>query len=373
MSHPSLPPRLGSEEELLDALSQNPSSGDDHGCKLHPTRPRGGSELVRHLKEKLGLKQLIGESKLFVQEIEKIPKIARCDLSVLLTGETGTGKELFARAIHHLSPRSGNPFVPVNCGALPAELVENELFGHETGAFTGATSPARGLIHESGGGSIFLDEIDSLPLQSQVKLLRLLQEKEYRPLGSSKTHKADVRVIAASNADFKEATDRGRFRQDLFYRVSVITLSLPPLRQRKEDIPLLAGHFLASYSSQLARPAKSLSLEATQKLLAYDWPGNIRELENIMGRAVILSEHPVIGAEEILLPALAAADHEISFKALKARAIRDFEQAYLQRLLLTHDGNITRAAQAAQKNRRAFWQLIQKHQIEARCFRPHLD
>jgi two-component system, NtrC family, response regulator GlrR len=323
-------------------------------------------DLMRDLKEKLGLRQLLGESPLLTEQVGKIPKVAPCGASVLICGETGTGKEMFARAIHHLSPRSGKPFLPVNCGAIPPELMENELFGHEPGAFTGANSSAPGLVREADGGSLLLDEIDSIPVHSQVKLLRFLQEKEYRPLGSRRTIKADVRIIAASNANFPDLLSSGRFRSDLYYRLSVVTLTLPPLRRRKEDIPLLARYFTAKYASESGKPPKEISSGAMERLLSYDWPGNVRELENIIERAVILTESDNIGAEDIPLPMPAPTGADRSFKALKAKAIEEFEQTYVRRLLESHGGNITHAARSAGKNRRAFWELIRKHQINVK-------
>lgn len=318
---------------------------------------------VRHLKESLGLRQFVGESEALLREIRQIPNLARCDVSVLIGGETGTGKEMIARAIHHLSSRSEKSFIAVNCGALPDDLVENELFGHQEGAFTGASSSAFGLIHEADGGTIFLDEIDALPLKSQVKLLRFLQEKEYRPLGSNKTCKSDARVLAASNANFEEIVRTGRFRSDLYYRLNVVPMRLPALRDRKEDIPRLARHILAKSALAFKKASQGFSPAAMQKLMFYNWPGNIRELENVIERAVILSGQPVIGSEDIRLPASAQLEDNASFKALKAKAIADFERNYVQELLLDHGGNITQAAKAAKKHRRAFWQLMQKHRL----------
>ncbi|HEY3857296.1 MAG TPA: sigma 54-interacting transcriptional regulator [Verrucomicrobiae bacterium] len=312
-------------------------------------------------REKLGLMRLIGESATFLAETSKIPKVARCNASVLISGETGTGKEMFARAIHYLSPQSGKPFIPVNCGAIPAELVENELFGHEAGAFTGANSSTRGLIHESDGGTLFLDEIDSLPFSSQVKLLRFLQEKEYRPLGARKACRVDTRVIAASNVEFEEAIRSGRFRSDLYYRLNVIPITLPPLRARSEDVVLLARHRIVNYTLEQKIPPKDLSSDAVQKLCSYHWPGNVRELENIIDRAIILSEDSVIGSDDIRIPC--SVPEQLSFKALKAKAVSEFETNYVRRILAANDGNITKAASAAKKNRRAFWQLMHKHRI----------
>jgi len=324
--------------------------------------------LVPALKEKLGLQQLIGESEAFRAAVKKIPLIARCDASVLISGETGTGKELCARAIHYLSPRAPRPFVPVNCGAMPVELVENELFGHERGAFTDASTTQPGLIHEADGGSLFLDEVDGLPAAAQVKLLRFLQDKEYRPLGSAKARTTDVRVIAAANIDLEAAVRAGRLRQDFYYRLNVIPLLLPPLRDRRPDIPLLARHFLARYAEEFNKPATDFSADALRQLTLHDWPGNVRELEHLVARAVALSEGEVIEGQDLSLPPGARVACPASFREAKAR----FERVYIEDLLLTHRGNITQAAQAAHKNRRAFWELIRKHQINVGSFKADI-
>lgn len=319
--------------------------------------------LVLQLKEKLGLKQLVGESPALLAEIAKIPPVALCDASVLITGETGTGKEMFARAVHFLSPRSAKPFNPLNCGAIPVDLVENEMFGHDPGAFTGASSPSMGLLRQTDGGTLFLDEVDCLPLLAQVKLLRFLQDKEFRPLGAQKPSRVDVRVIAASNADLEDAVRKGRFRRDLFYRLNVIGLGLPPLRERKEDIPLLARHFVEKHATAFKLPVRGLTPAAVQKLKAYDWPGNVRELENTIERSVVLTRQTTLGAEDIQLPIVLRGTSSESFQALKARTIAIFERGYIENLLLVHNGNITRAARAAGKHRRAFWEMMRKHRI----------
>ncbi len=329
------------------------------------------------LKLKLGLGQLIGESPELMAAIRQISKFASCDATVLLNGETGTGKEMFARAIHYLSPRAANPFIPVNCGAIPAELVENELFGHEPGAFTGAAAATRGLIAEAEGGTLFLDEIDTLPLQTQVKLLRFLQDYSYRPLGARKLCGANIRIIAASNAKLENAMRAGRFRADLLYRINALSLTLPPLRERRQDIPLLARHFAAECARGMKLPAKEISPAALRKLMSYYWPGNVRELQNIIQRAMVLVEDNVIRPMDIALPGQAKLMEAESFKTLKARVVEDFERSYLQELLAEHDGNITRAARAADKNRRALWELLRKHQIHLALTEPernpHLD
>lgn len=330
---------------------------------------REEESLVQSVKEKLGLKMLIGQSPVFLSEIKNIPTIAKCDVSVLISGETGTGKEICARAVHYLSPRANKPFMPINCGAIPNELIENELFGHVKGAYTGASMSQPGLIEETYGGTIFLDEIDCLPQLAQVKLLRFLQEKEYRPLGSTKARKADVRVVAATNVDLQEAVEKGRIRQDLYYRLNIIPIVLPPLRRRREDIPLLASHFLEKFSSIFNKKMTGFSPDAMQSLLLHDWPGNVRELEHVVERAVALSQYDIIRNNDISLPCHESANQQDSFQKAKAKVIKQFEKDYIQNLLLTYKGNITKAAQASQKNRRAFWQLIRKHGIDANKFK----
>jgi DNA-binding NtrC family response regulator len=315
------------------------------------------------------LKQLIGESPAFVQESNKIPLIAQSEANVLIVGETGTGKELYARAIHYGSRRAGRPFMPVNCGAIPVELVENELFGHARGAFTSASNLQVGLIEEANGGTLFLDEIDCLPFFAQVKLLRFLQEKEYRPLGSARMRQADVRIIAASNLNLEEAVGNGKVRRDLYYRLNIISLMLPPLRDRREDIPLLARHFLLKYAREAEKETSDFSKEALQLLMMYSWPGNVRELEHAVERAIVLCQEDVIQASDLVLSNSKLDDHRESLQEAKAKEIARFEKNYIQAVLSVCKGNITRAAEVAQKNRRAFWQLIQKHQIDVHRFK----
>jgi len=325
-------------------------------------------QLIHALKEKIGLKQLVGKSARFLSEIDKIPMVSQCDVSVLISGETGTGKELFARAVHYLSSRAGKPFIPVSCGAVPLELMENELFGHARGAFTGATDSQPGLIREAEGGTLFLDDVDCLPLLAQVKFLRFLQEKEYKQLGSAKVHHADLRVIAATNVALEKAVQNRKFRQDLYYRLSIIPLALPPLRERKEDIPLLARYFLEKYAVEFDKGAKEFTAHALQRLVTYEWPGNVRELENVVERAVVFSNESVIHQVDVLSPPSERAEPE-SFKEAKARVIERFEKNYIENVLCAHRGNISKAAEAVQKNRRAFWELIRKYQIDVDRFK----
>jgi two-component system response regulator GlrR len=321
------------------------------------------------LTEKLGLQQLIGQSEVFIAETGKIPLIAKSDISVLISGETGTGKEMVGRAIHYLSPRAGKAFVPVNCGAIPVELLENELFGHERGAFTGASGARDGLIQEAEKGTLFLDEVDCLPPLAQVKLLRFLQSKEFRPLGSTKVITGDVRIVAASNANLEQAVAAGTLRRDLYYRLNVVPIVLPPLRERSTDILLLARHFLAEYAGKLNSPAEDFSPEAERALLLYGWPGNVRELEHVIERVVVLCTQKTIQKEHITLSGQNSDLAQLSFSEMKARVVSQFETNYLQSLLLAYKGNISQAAQAAQKERRTFWELIRKHKIDVQKFK----
>jgi two-component system response regulator GlrR len=326
------------------------------------------SELLR-VKEELGMRQLVGESEAFLTEIEKLPLVAKCDASILITGDTGTGKELCARAIHYLSPRASQSFLPVNCGAIPAELIENELFGHASGAFTGAKTTQRGLIDEANGGTLFLDEVDCLPLMAQVKLLRFLQEREYRPLGATKTCKADLRIIAATNVDCETAVREGKLRQDLYYRLNVIQLKLPALRERRDDIPLLAHHFLNKYAIEFNKQVSGFSPDAIQKLIVYEWPGNVRELEHVIMRAVVLCTKPTICSSDIAIPGAEPLAPPKSFQEAKNRMVEQFEKTYIKGLLLSNHCNISKSAKAAQKNRRAFWELIRKHHISVQTLK----
>jgi DNA-binding NtrC family response regulator len=326
------------------------------------------SELLR-VKEELGMRQLVGESDAFLTEIEKLPLVAKCDASILITGDTGTGKELCARAIHYLSPRASQSFLPVNCGAIPAELIENELFGHASGAFTGAKTTQRGLIDEANGGTLFLDEVDCLPLMAQVKLLRFLQEREYRPLGATKTCKADLRIIAATNVDCETAVREGKLRQDLYYRLNVIQLKLPALRERRDDIPLLAHHFLNKYAIEFNKQVSGFSPDAIQKLIVYEWPGNVRELEHVIMRAVVLCTKPTICSSDIAIPGAEPLAPPKSFQEAKNRMVEQFEKTYIKGLLLSNHCNISKSAKAAQKNRRAFWELIRKHHISVQTLK----
>lgn len=326
---------------------------------------RGETLTRKPNKTPRGTKTLIGGCPAFLEVVNQIPLIAPCDDTVLISGETGTGKEVVARSIHHLSQRAKRDFIAVNCGSIPIDLVESELFGHERGAFTGAVASKIGMIREAEGGTLFLDELDSLPLLAQVKLLRFLQEKEYRPVGSTKTRQADVRVIAATNVNLENAVRAGKIRQDLYYRLNMIPIALPPLRERREDIPSLAANFLAQFAEKYRKQVNGFSPDAMLKLCLYEWPGNVRELESVVGRAVMFARQPMIHSQDISLPNPVPK----SFQEMKDEMISQFERTYIQSLLIAFDGNITKAAEAAQKNRRAFFELIRKLGIDVKRFR----
>lgn len=313
---------------------------------------------------------LIGSSACFVKQLVELPVIAGCDACVLILGETGTGKELFARTIHYLSPRAPRPLVAVNCGAIPTELMESELFGCVRGAYTSAHAARNGLVREAQGGTLFLDEIDALPLSAQTKLLRFVHEKEYRPVGSSSTLMADVRVIAASNRDLAALVEQGAFRRDLYFRLNVLKLHLPALRERREDIAELARYFTDQCCRKAHRGAIRLTSQAMGKLLAHEWPGNARELSNVIERAVLFCQGSSIEGKDVQIADDTKPEDDVeSFREAKARIIGAFERRYIERMLSVHDGNITHAASAARKNRRAFFALMRKHAIAAERFR----
>jgi len=339
-------------------------------CNPEAPQARFKTDGLAQVRAAAGMSQVIGESPAIVALIAQIPVIARYNVCVLILGETGTGKEVFARAIHYSSARSAKPFIPVNCGAIPVDLLENEFFGHESGAYTSATSCRRGLLKEADGGTLFLDEVDCLPALAQVKLLRFIQDGQFRPLGSERFCAADVRILAASNADLGLAVDSGRFRRDLYYRLNVVTLRLPPLRQREDDIVPLAKHFLAKYQEKFGADPREFSSEALRQLVLHPWPGNVRELENVIQRTIVLTTDRLIQFCDIGSRGSEDKPEDQSFRRSKASAIDQFERSYIRRLLLVHDGNITKAAQSAGKDRRAFWELMRKHQIPARQVPP---
>jgi len=306
--------------------------------------------------------KLIGANKTFVAMVDRIQPLSSCDATVLITGETGTGKDLFARAVHYQSIRKSRPFVPVNCAALPDHLVENELFGHSKGAFTDAGLDHKGLLAEADGGTLFLDEINSLSLLAQGKLLRFLQNREYRPLGAIKNRTSDVRIIAATNTDLKDLVSQKLFRADLYHRLNILSLHVPALRDRPEDIPLLTQHFLTLYGHQYGRGEIACLGKPMQTLLTYHWPGNVRELQGVLQRAVILTNSTSLKLEDIDLPVAQepATAEAGGFQAAKDAAIERFERAYLTEILAKHNGNVSQAAKAAKTERRSLQRLLKK-------------
>jgi DNA-binding NtrC family response regulator len=313
---------------------------------------------------------LIGRSPAFLQALELIARMARYDAPVLIQGETGTGKELAARAIHYQSERRDAPFVPLNCGAVPETLIESELFGCERGAFTDARQARTGLVAAAEGGTLFLDELDSLPLRAQVSLLRFLQDYRYRPVGGTRECRGDVRVIAAASPRLDRLLDNGAFRDDLAFRLNVLLLQMPPLRERVGDAQVLAEHFIERHARHYALPARRLSPACVEWMSRYDWPGNVRELDNRVQRALLLSDDAALnlapadrccGSPAVAAPADAALR---AFNDARDDALQRFERAYLQQLMQAADGNVTRAARLAGKERRALGKLLKKHGIE---------
>jgi two-component system response regulator GlrR len=304
---------------------------------------------------------IITRSPLMQNVLEQAYRVAQRDVSVLITGASGTGKELLAKAIHNASPRATKPFVAINCGALPEHLLESELFGHSKGAFTGAVTEHAGLFREADGGTLFLDEIGDMPVALQVKLLRALQERQIRPVGSAKTMPINVRVLSATHRDLQQAMADGSFREDLYYRLNVVNLQLPTLEQRAEDIPLLARHVLQQSAERHHVKVTRFSDDALQLLATAKWPGNVRQLVNVVEQCVALTQSPVISA----LLVEQALSQNSSYWPTLTEARDQFERQYLIRVLQMTEGNVTRAAELAGRNRTDFYKLLKKHELSA--------
>ena len=321
------------------------------------------------LKEELSrrekFEEMVGKSSPMREVYELIEKVARSDVPVLIVGESGTGKELVARAIHKRSPRREGKFVPVNCGAIPETLMESELFGHEKGAFTGATEKKKGLLEISHGGTLFLDEVGDLPLSVQMKLLRFLQEKEFVKVGGTNSIKVDTRVISATNKSLEKEIEKGNFREDLYYRIQAVIIPLPPLRERKEDIPLLVEHFLHKYQNEsMGKRKKEFTSEAMELLLNYHWPGNVRELENVVRGCIALSEGDFIG-EKNLPPCLKETTEKIDTSwGSWAEMQRKFQESYIRETLKKAGGNVSRASRIAGISRRHFYEKMKEYHID---------
>jgi DNA-binding NtrC family response regulator len=313
---------------------------------------------------------LIGRSPAFHQLLGKIERYRDARAPILIEGETGTGKEMVARALHYSGCRRGGPFVPVNCAALPEALVESELFGHRRGAFTGAQSNREGLVETARGGILFLDEVDSLSLKAQASLLRFLQDGSYRPVGANREQQAQTSIVAACNRDLEQLAASGQFRSDLYYRLNVLRLRVPPLRERREDILLLANHFLEQFRIQYNREPCAFSASVRRWLVCQEWPGNVRELEAFVHRALLNSEGCKIGMVDETPSSSREEAHATweNFASARQRVIENFERHYLLKLMAYCRGNVSRAARLAGKDRRCIGRLLQKYGIDRRNF-----
>ncbi|CAM4152533.1 two-component system response regulator GlrR [Klebsiella africana] len=308
---------------------------------------------------------IVTRSPLMLRLLEQAGMVAQSDVSVLINGQSGTGKEIVAQAIHNASLRHDKPFVAINCGALPEQLLESELFGHARGAFTGAVSNREGLFQAAEGGTLFLDEIGDMPVSLQVKLLRVLQERKVRPLGSNRDIEINVRIISATHRDLPKAMARGEFREDLFYRLNVVNLKIPPLSERTEDIPLLANHLLRQSADRHKPFVRAFSSDAMKRLMAAKWPGNVRQLVNVIEQCVALTSSPVIG-DALVEQAL---EGENTALPTFVEARNQFELNYLRKLLQITKGNVTHAARMAGRNRTEFYKLLSRHELDANDFK----
>lgn len=344
------------------------------------SKPFDSKELLEHIHKALALgggsasvdgdheewrAEIITRSSTLETVLRETWLVAQSEASILINGESGTGKELLAKAVHLASPRSQKPFLAINCSAIPAELLESELFGHAKGAFTGATASHQGLFQAADGGTLFLDEIGDMPSVLQAKLLRVLQEQQVRPVGSTQTLPVDVRIVSATHHDLEELLKEGHFRQDLYYRLNVVNLVLPPLRERREDITLLADHFLENLCMKTKRDVNAFAPEALEIMMSHDWPGNVRQLYNVVEYCVALSPTPIIPSS---LVKKALRDKSAEILPL-AEARHRFERNYLVQLLQLTEGNVTQAARLAQRNRTDFYKLLNRHQLNAALFK----
>jgi two-component system, NtrC family, response regulator GlrR len=377
-SHPSLPVIVltahGNIPEAVEATRR--------GVFGYLTKPDDAAELIAQIQRAAGLsgpasaeaaatgdsdwrEAIITRSALMEDFLQQARLVARSEVSVFISGPSGAGKELLARAIHKASARNGKPFVGVNCGAIPEPLLESELFGHVKGAFTGAHRDHEGLFLAAQGGTLFLDEIGDMPLALQVKLLRVLEERQVRPVGATKSLPIDVRIISATHRNLDLARAEGRFRDDLYYRLNVVALAIPALAERREDIPLLANHFLLRLAKRYERTVNAFAPDAMELLIAAPWPGNVRQLLNVVEQTVALSTTPIIPAS---LVQRAIQEDQPAIESFD-EARRRFERDYLIRLLRLTEGNVSQAARLAKRNRTEFYRLLSRHQLEPGAFK----
>ena len=334
--------------------------------------------LRQELQEKYGFHNIVGKSKKMQEIYRIIAKVAVTDSTVLIYGQSGTGKELIARAIHFNSPRREKQFVPVDCAVLSENLLESELFGHVRGSFTGAVTTKPGLFEVADGGTVFLDEVGNISLSIQAKLLRVLQEREFTPVGGTKVKKVDIRLIAATNKDLEKMIKEEAFREDLYYRLNIVPIYLPTLKERQEDIPLLAVHFLKKYAEEMGKTVKGFTPEAMEKMMRYPWPGNIRELENVVERTVVMIDDEMVRVEHLILPGqqekeisenqIPATSEELKEikKHMREKAVEDIEKAFVLSALERHQWNVTRAAEEVGMLRPNFQALMRKYNLRAR-------
>lgn len=334
--------------------------------------------LRQELQEKYGFHNIVGKSKKMQEIYRIIAKVAPTESTVLIYGQSGTGKELIARAIHYNSPRRDKQFVTVDCAVLSENLLESELFGHVRGSFTGAVTTKPGLFEVADGGTVFLDEVGNISLPIQAKLLRVLQEREFTPVGGTKAKKVDIRLIAATNKDLEKMIKEETFREDLYYRLNIVPIVLPPLKERQEDIPLLAIHFLKKYSEEMGKTIKGFTPEAMEKLMKYPWPGNVRELENVIERTVVMMDEEMVRIEHLILPGQQESERtekqvpmtseelkEIK-KQLREKAVEEIEKAFVINALERNQWNVTRAAEEVGMLRPNFQALMRKYNLRVR-------
>jgi len=342
-----------------ELLFQVESAWKSQGLLLEIKRLKG------LLKERYDFKNIVAKSEKMKEVLEKVLLVAKTNSTIAVLGESGTGKELVAKAIHFASERKDKPFIVVHSAAIPETLLESELFGHEKGAFTDAIQSSKGFFAQAHEGTIFLDEIGDMPISIQAKLLRVLQEKQFYPIGAEKPVEVDIRIIVATNRDLEAEVKEGRFREDLFYRVIVIPITIPPLRERKDDIPGLVEFFLKEFSQQMKKEIRGITPEAMHKLMLYNWPGNVRELKNIIEYAVAMTSQEVITEDLILRGQIASQDSLIPLKEAKDA----FEKNYVVRLLELTKGNVSKAATFAGKYRADFYNLLKKYNIKPENFK----
>jgi DNA-binding NtrC family response regulator len=369
---------FGSIESAVEAMKA--------GAFHYVTKPFRTDEMILHVSRALQQRQLceelqrlrsevlernsfeniIGKSEQMQEVFSIVRQISDLAANVLILGESGTGKEMVARAIHHHSSRAEGPFIPLNCAAVPETLLESELFGYLRGAFTDARKDRRGLFQEASGGILFLDEISEIPINLQAKLLRVIEDKEVRPLGANQSERVDTRIVSACNLDLEQLVEQGRFRQDLYYRLNVIRIELPPLRERSEDIPLLAEHFLHEFAPQAKRQIDSIEQEALAALMNYRWPGNVRELEHTIERAVLLGKETSIGLKDLPLQSQAGSGSSVPLAAAVANGytLRDLEREYILRVIESTYGNKAEAARILGVDRTTLYRKLEEYKVK---------